>query len=439
MTNTQAERAVVGACLISSEHLAKISEILRPEDFSDINNKIAYEICIDLYHNGNPVDLISFQAEAMNREVFERLGGQPFIAELMSDDAVTSNSIYYAEIVKENSLRRRIHEAGEKISTLANNNEIPANEIIDEVEKIILEASDEKEKTGYKTLKNSLPSLIKKIEDLKNGERKNDGFFTPFTDLNRIIPGFQPGTLNIIAARPSMGKTALALNIAQFGGQTERYSDILFFSLEMSAEQLSQRMLSAQTLAFSKGVKLSSIISGNLTDDDFDIVNRAAQYLQERNNICIYDNSALTAMDFRTKCRRFKTRHKNLGLIVVDYLQLMNSGKKQDNRQYEVAEISKIMKSVAVELECPIVALSQLSRETERRNEKKPQLSDLRDSGAIEQDADTVILLYREDYYNEGESNNEAVLRVAKNRNGSTGTCNLTFQKDFTRFSGIAQ
>ena len=163
MTNTQAERAVVGACLISSEHLAKISEILRPEDFSDINNKIAYEICIDLYHNGNPVDLISFQAEAMNREVFERFGGQPFIAELMSDDAVTSNSIYYAEIVKENSLRRRIHEAGEKISTLANNNEIPANEIIDEVEKIMLEASDEKEKTGYKTLKNSLPSLIKKL------------------------------------------------------------------------------------------------------------------------------------------------------------------------------------------------------------------------------------------------------------------------------------
>ena len=228
------------------------------------------------------------------------------------------------------------------------------------------------------------------------------------------------------------------MNIAQFGGDVEKNNSVLFFSLEMSTEQLNHRILSAQSLEIGSGVKISDISSGTISDYDFWTLERAVERLQGR-NIFIYDSSELTAMEFRSKCRRFKTRHHDLSLIVVDYLQLMNLGKKSsDNRQYEVAEISRMMKSVAVELECPVIALSQLSRQTERRNEKKPQLSDLRDSGAIEQDADIVILLYREDYYGENENNDltnsVADLRVAKNRNGSTGSCRLIFQREFTRF-----
>lgn len=436
--NLQAERAVIGACLLSSDALGIVSELLKPEDFYDPSNKTVYEICQSMYQSNKPIDLVTFQNEAVSRNIFERIGGQPFIAELVGDDMLPANAGYYAEIVRDTALRRRVISAGQKIMTLGAKADIEACEIVSEAEKIILDASAEKDTSGPVSLQSVTQSALARISELKSGARKNAGFMTKFTDLDRIIAGFQPGTLNIIAARPSMGKTALALNIAQFGGNVEANNHVLFFSLEMSSEQLIHRMFSAQTLEFGTGVEVSAISSGMLSDYDSYALDRAAQTLQHR-NIFIYDSSELTAMDFRTKCRRFKTRHPDLSLVVVDYLQLMSSGsRRNDNRQYEVAEISRVMKSVAVELECPVIALSQLSRETERRTEKKPQLSDLRDSGAIEQDADTVIMLYREDYYSETENNDlqdsRADLRVAKNRNGTTGSCHLTFQRKFTRF-----
>ena len=437
--NLQAERAVIGACLVSAEALGTVSEILKPEQFHDVNNTIVYEICLDMYTENKPIDLITFQNEAMNRGVFERIGGQPFLAELIGDEMLPANAGYYAEIVRDTALRRRMIDAGQKISALGMKPDIEAGEIVSEAEKIILDASTTKESTGPVPIQTATSSTLAKIIELRSGTRKNTGFMTNFTDLDEIISGFQPGTLNIIAARPSMGKTALALNIAQFGHKDNANIDVLFFSLEMSVEQLMHRMFSAQTLAFSnQGVGVSAIASGTLSDDDFYAVQRAKQILDQR-NISIKYSSELTAMDFRTECRRYKTRHPDLSLIVVDYLQLMSSGnRRNDNRQNEVAEISRTIKSVAVELECPVIALSQLSRETEKRTDKKPQLSDLRDSGAIEQDADTVIMLYREDYYSDNENNDlmdsVADLRVAKNRNGTTGICRLTFQRKFTRF-----
>lgn len=411
---------------------------LTPEEFYDVNNKIVYEICLSMYLENKPIDLVTFQSEATSRNVFERIGGQPFLAELVGDDMLPAHAGYYAGLVKDTAVHRRVCEAGQKIYALGMKPDVDAREIISEAEKIILNTSAEKDTSGSVSLQTSMPLVLSKINELRSGTRTNAGFLSKFTDLDKIVAGFQPGTLNIIAARPSMGKTALALNIAQFGSNTGANNHVLFFSLEMSAEQLIHRMFSAQTLEFGAGVEISAITSGTLSDYDAYALERAAQALQQR-NIYIYYSSELTAMDFRTKCRRFKTRHPDLSLIVVDYLQLMGSGKKSnDTRQYEVAEISRVMKSVAVELECPILALSQLSRETERRSEKKPQLSDLRDSGAIEQDADTVILLYREDYYTETENNDltdsKADLRVAKNRNGTTGLCHLTFQRKFTRF-----
>ena len=349
------------------------------------------------------------------------------------------SSGYYAEIVRGTALRRRVIEAGQKISALATKPDIEAGEIVSEAEKIILEASTEKENAGPVSLQTAAQSTLARINELKTGARKNTGFMTRFADLDKILSGFQPGTLNIIAARPSMGKTALALNIAQFGKNAEANSPVLFFSLEMSVEQLTHRMFAAQTVDINnEGVRVSAIASGTLSDADFDLVERAAKILDQR-NISIQYSSELSAMDFRTKCRRFKTRHPDLALIVVDYLQLMNAGRKgSENRQYEVAEISRVMKSVAVELSCPVIALSQLSRQTESRTDKKPQLSDLRDSGAIEQDADTVIMLFREDYYSDNENNDlknsVADLRIAKNRNGTTGLVKLTFQREYTRF-----
>ncbi len=440
--NTQAERAAVGACLLSTEALGVVSEILSPEDFYDANNKIVYEICLSMYHDGKPVDLVTFQSEAINRNVFERIGGQPFLAELVSDTMAAANAGYYAEIVKTLAIRRGFVEAGPKISALGMKSDLTPDEIVSEAEKVILGASSHKGTAEPVAVQASLPTVLGKINELKTGARKNTGYLSKFADLDKIVGGFQPGTLNIIAARPSMGKTALALNIAQFGSNSEGGNHVLFFSLEMSSEQLIHRMLSAQTLEFCDGVGISAIASGTLSDYDVYALERAAQALQNR-NVYLHYSSELTAMDFRTKSRRFKTRHPDLSLIVVDYLQLMNSGsRRSDNRQYEVAEISRVMKSVAVELECPVIALSQLSRETERRTEKKPQLSDLRDSGAIEQDADTVIMLYREDYYGESENNDmrdsRADLRIAKNRNGMTGICRLTFQRQFTRFWSYA-
>lgn len=348
----------------------------------------------------------------------------------------------YAAIVQEAALRRRIVDAGQKIAALGAKADVEAVELVGEAEKLILEASTEKETSGPISAESAALTALERIKELRSGKRRNTGFATGFSALDSYTGGFQPGSLNIIAARPSMGKTALALNIAQFGGDVAANNHVLFFSLEMSSEQLMHRMFSAQTLEFGEGVGISAIRSGYLSEDDMASLEFAVEKVKSR-NLHIYDSSELSAMDFRTKCRRFKTRHPDLALIVVDYLQLMSSGRRSDNRQYEVAEISRVMKSTAVELECPIIALSQLSRETERRNDKKPQLADLRDSGAIEQDSDTVIMLYREDYYSEQENSDlrdsRADLRIAKNRNGTTGTCSLTFQRKYTRFMNYGE
>ena len=436
--NLQAERAVIGACLLSADSLGIVTEMLKPEDFYDMSNKMAYEICLSLYNGERAVDLVTFESEAKNRGLYDRIGGQPYLAEVVKDTVAVAHTVYYAEIVKDVALHRRVMEAGYKLSKLGANLELEGGDLMAEMEKIILEASREKETSGLVSIQKTMPSVIVEIEELMTGARKNVGYMSKFMDLDRILGGFKPGTLNIIAARPSMGKTALALNIAQFGCDTEETGNILFFSLEMSSKQLLHRMLSAQTLEFGKGVEISSLATGTLTEEESYALGRAVEALEER-KIHINDSSGLSAMEFRTKCLRFKARNPELSLIVVDYLQLMSSGsRRNENRQYEVAEISRVLKSTAVELDCPILALSQLSRETERRTDRKPQLSDLRDSGAIEQDADTVIMLYREDYYGDNENNDaldsRADIRVAKNRNGETGMCHLTFRRNYTRF-----
>ncbi|MBR1658131.1 MAG: replicative DNA helicase [Synergistaceae bacterium] len=437
--NQEAERAVLGACLVSKEALESVLETLKTEDFYDVYGRKLFEVMSAMYSAGKPVDFVTIQTELTARGIFSEMGGQPFLAQLAANVTTTSNVLYHAEIVKETALRRRLIEGGREIAETAVRFELDSAGMVSEAEKIILKASQNLATSQITSAKELSASVMRAIENIcKTGDPKFSGYSSGFSDLDRIIMGFQPGSLNVIAARPSMGKTALALNIAQFGGEQEKNPCALIFSLEMSSEQLMMRMLSAKS-----EVKISDMTTGTLSEDEIISLKETAEFMRER-NIYILDSSELSAIDFRTKCRRFKTRHPELELIVVDYLQLMHADRKRsDNRQQETADISRMLKAVAVELECPVIALSQLSREVERRVEKKPQLSDLRDSGAIEQDADTVILLYREDYYDEERLypslDSKAELRVAKNRNGRTGVCSLTFQREYTRFVNYAK
>ena len=435
--NPEAERAVLGAATLSKEALGSVIEILKGEDFFDINNKTVFEILVSMYTADKPIDPVTISAELRSHGVFERLGGQPFLAELMGDVSVLANVTYHAGIIREHAIRRKLIEAGNRIITLAYQNDKTTTEIIAEVEKLIFDASQNKTSTEFRHVRDVITPVFVNVEErYRQSGTYTAGYPTGFADLDAYTGGLQPGSLNIIAARPSMGKTAFAMNIAQFGG-TEANIPVLVFSLEMPAEQLVLRMIAAESQ-----INLSMLGTGTFDTSSFGLVREACDVLAKR-EIYISDDSMLTAVDFRTRCRRFKTKHPDLGLIIVDYLQLMSSGSSNPNngRQQEVAEISRMLKAVARELNCPVIALSQLSRAAEQRNEKKPQLSDLRDSGAIEQDADVVMLMFREDYYSEDENNDstdsKTDIRVAKNRNGSTGVFHLTFKREFTKFVGF--
>ena len=430
----EAERAVLGACILSKEALGSAIEILKPDDFYDPNHKAVYEALTSMYHSDMAVDFVTVADEFAKRGILNRIGGYSFLSELTGKVTITANVVYHAEIVRERAVRRRLIEAGNKIMSLAYNTSRPVKEIIEEAEKLIFEASQNKSSSEFRRVSEIInPVIISVEENFKRTDSHNTGFPSGFDDLDAYTGGFQRGSLNIIAARPSMGKTAFAVNIAQFGGEKDANLPVLIFSLEMPAEQLVLRMISAEA-----HINLSQLSKGTFDTEAFSGAKKACEFLSQR-NIYINDDSNLTAMDFRTRCRRFKTRHPDLALVVVDYLQLMSSGEGRfDGRQQEVSDISRMLKATARELNCPVIALSQLSRAAEQRTEKKPQLSDLRDSGAIEQDADVVLLLFREDYYSENENNDlqdsKADIRVAKNRNGSTGVFHLTFKREMTRF-----
>jgi replicative DNA helicase len=348
----------------------------------------------------------------------------------------TANVEFHASIVREKAVRRRLIEAGNKIVRLGYATDIENAMALDEAERAVFEITQNNNKVEFRPVRDILGGTFAKIEEqYRRSGAKVSGFDSSFADLDALTGGFQPGSLNIIAARPSMGKTALALNIAQFGG-AKTGDAVLIFSLEMSSEQLVQRMLGSEAQ-----VNVHSMRTGVMGKSEWDDLMNAAGRLAKA-PIYIDDSSMLTTMDFRSRCRRFKARYPNLGLVVVDYLQLMSfGGRNTDNKQQEVAEISRMLKGVARELQCPVVALSQLSRAVEQRAEKKPMLSDLRDSGAIEQDADTVLLLYRPDYY-EGAVNpdmdSEAFMSLAKNRNGPTNEIRLIFKREITRFFNAA-
>ena len=432
----EAERSVIGSCILSTQALADVMEILKPDDFTEENYPTIYTLLTELYRHDRPIDLVTVTSELEARNMLDRVGGQDFIMGLVTSVTTTANAVYHAEIVREKSVRRKIIAAGEEISKLALNPDKTIDVILETAEKLLFDAGQNRTSNDVMHVRELIGSVFAEIEDrYKNSETTIAGYATGFVDLDALLGGLQPGSLNIIAARPSMGKTALALNIAQFGGDN---SSVLIFSIEMPATQIVTRMLAAES-----GIDLSKLIRGTFDTSGFDALREACSTLAKR-NIYIDDSTQLSAIDFLTKCRRFKTKHPDLSLVVVDYLQLMSSGdKRTEGRQQEVSDISRMLKATAREISCPVIALSQLSRAAEQRTDKKPQLADLRDSGAIEQDADTVMMLFREDYYSENENNDltdsKADLRVAKNRNGGTGVTHLTFKREITRFVNFGE
>ena len=415
----EAERAVLGACLLSKEALGSAIEILKPEDFFEGRHRTAFEVLVSMYTLDKPADYVTYADELKSRGIYDRLGGNTFINGLVNEVTSTANTEYHAQIVRERATRRKIVEAGDSIAKLACSYDKTIVNILEEAEQLLFDAGQNKSSTEFRHVRDIIGPVFVNIEEkYRETGATVAGYPTSYADLDAFTGGLQPGSLNIIAARPSMGKTALAMNIAQFGGG-EANPPVLVFSLEMTAEQLVQRMLSAES-----GVDLSKLIRGLFDTDSFNDIRAACDVLAKR-NIFINDATNLSVSDLRARARRFKTRYPNLGLVVVDYLQLMTAGERRtEGRQQEVADISRMLKTTARELSCPLLALSQLSREAEKRTDKKPQLSDLRDSGAIEQDADLVMMLYREDYYTENENtelkDSVADIRIAKNRNGST-------------------
>ncbi len=432
--NIEAEQAVLGAMMIDKEAISKATEILRENDFYRQDHRAVYQVIVDLFSKNQAVDMVTV-TEALKREgKLEDVGGIQFITYLANAVPTAANISYHAKIVEEKSLLRQLISVSTQIAGAGYEGTEDVNSLLDNAERMILGVSERKISRDFAPIKEVVMSAVDRIDELYNKKGGITGIATGFIDFDHLTSGLQPSDLILIAARPSMGKTALVLNMAQNVAIREKKS-VAFFSLEMSKEQLVQRMLCAEASIDSSRLRI-----GELEDNDWEKLIWAADSLS-RADIFIDDTPGITVMEMRAKARRLKVEH-NLQLIVIDYLQLMQgSGKKSgENRQQELSDISRSLKALARELNVPVIALSQLSRSVESRQVKRPMLSDLRESGALEQDADLVAFLYREDYYDkETENKNITELIIAKHRNGPVDTVKLFFHKQFTRFANLAK
>ncbi len=434
--NLEAERAVLGDCLLDEEALTLAVDSLLPGDFYDAVHRKAFDVMRDMAAKGKPVDPLTFLEELSRRELAEHVGGQPFIASMIDAVPTTANVEYHVRIVRDKAVHRRLIHVGAEIARLGYAEDRELEEVLDEAERSVFEVSQHGNTIPYRKVGDVLGPTFRNIEErFHSPDSSVTGVATGFDDFERLTGGFQPGSLNIIAARPSMGKTALALDMA-LHASLDRNIPVLVFSLEMGAEQLVQRMLGSRAR-----VNIHDLRTGMFHENSWDDLAAAAGDLTKA-DIFIDDSSVLSTLELRARCRRFKSQHigGGMGLVIVDYLQLMHLPKRIDSKQQEVAEISRALKAVARELEVPVIALSQLSRAVEQRNDKRPQLSDLRDSGAIEQDADLVVLLFRPGYYDNSPEADDATAEVivAKHRNGPTGVVRLTFFKEHARFANQA-
>lgn len=430
--NIEAEQSVLGGILIENTAINKVLEILSPEDFyRDAHRKI-FSAMIELSERDEPADLITLTNELRKRDQLTSAGGASYLASLIDSVPTAANIEYYAKIVKEKALLRRLIETSTEIITQCYEDRGDIESFLDDAEKSIFEISEKRIKPAFYPVREVVKESFKTIERLYEKKELVTGIPSGFKELDQRTAGFQPSDLIIVAGRPSMGKTALCLNIAQYVA-IEKRIPVAIFSLEMSKEQLVIRMLCSEA-----GVEGTRLRTGFLHESDWPKLTLAAGTLSDA-PIFIDDTAALSVLELRAKARRLKAEN-GLGMIIIDYLQLMKGRSRVESRQQEISEISRSLKALAKELSIPLIAVSQLSRKTEERRDLRPQLSDLRESGAIEQDADLILFIYRDEVYNRSEDNpnrGKAEIIIGKQRNGPTGKIELAFLDKITTFKDL--
>ncbi len=429
--DADAEQAVLSSILMDRDAAAEAFEVLKAEDFYSPENKAVFEAAYQLYTKGEPIDVVTVKNQLEENGVFAEIGGVETLANIAASVGSSVNVKSYAKIVEEKSVLRRLIKLSGDISEISYKAGDDINTILDKAEKGIFDVMQNRNTDSFSSIMDVAFETFTNIEKIYNSSEKITGISTGFADFDAKTAGLQKSDLILIAARPSMGKTAFVLNVAQHAALKENVP-VAIFSLEMSKAQLVNRMLCAEALVDAQKVR-----TGELNSDDWNKLVEGMGRLSEA-PIYIDDTPGITAMEIRAKCRRLKLE-KGLGLIVIDYLQLMSGSGKSDSRQQEISEISRALKTIAREMEAPVIALSQLSRACEARSDHRPMLSDLRESGAIEQDADLVAFLYRDEYYfpEKTEKKNMAELIIAKQRNGPTGTVNLTWLGQYTKFANM--
>lgn len=430
--NLEAEMSILGACFLSSYALDKVCEEVTSDMFFSEANKIIFDAIFSLHQNKGPLDTTMLVNEIEKKTSINSIGGLEYLSEVIDSVITAANIDYYIDIVREKALRRKLIEVSTSITTSAFDEETETNDIIDNAEKKIFTVTKARKAGEFKNIIDVMKSTEERLESLAKNDKDITGIATGFYDFDKLTSGLHENELIIVAARPAMGKTAFAVNLAVNAAINSK-KNVALFNLEMSAEQLAMRMISAQG-----GIDQNKLKTGRLEHNDWKKVNEAISELSDT-NLFIEDASGITVSEIRAKCRRLATQGPGLGLVVIDYLQLIDgSAKYAGNRQQEVSEISRSLKTMAMELKVPVIALAQLSRSVELRENKRPIMSDLRESGSIEQDADIVAFLYRDDYYNKSaqEQTNISVteLIVGKHRNGNTGTIELLFERNMSNF-----
>ncbi|MBW4719394.1 replicative DNA helicase [Saccharothrix sp. SC076] len=429
-----AEQSVLGGMLLSKDAIADVVEVLAPNDFYRPAHQAVYDCVLDLYGRGEPADPITVSAELERRGELLRVGGAPYLHTLIATVPTAANASYYAEIVAEKAVLRRLVEAGTRIVQLGYNGAEGADvdEVVDRAQAAIYEVTERRASEDYVVLEELLQPTMDEIDAIASRGGSSLGIPTGFADLDELTNGLHPGQMIIVAARPGVGKSTLGLDFARSCSVKHGMTSAIF-SLEMSRTEIVMRMLSAEAK-----IRLGDMRGGRMTDDDWTRLARRMSEISEA-PLFVDDSPNLTMMEIRAKARRLKQRH-DLRLVVVDYLQLMSSGKRSESRQQEVSEFSRNLKLIAKELEVPVIAISQLNRGPEQRTDKRPQLSDLRESGSLEQDADMVILINRPDAWERDDPRaGEADLIIAKHRAGPTATITVAHQLHYSRFADLAQ
>lgn len=426
----EAEQAVVGAMLMDRDAILTASELISGEDFYQKAYGTIFDTVVEIFNEAKPVDLVTLQERLKEKDVPAEISSLEFVKDLVDAVPTSANVKYYSEIVAEKSMLRRLIKLNEEITNQCYLSKEPMEAILEMTEKKVFELVQKRNTGDFVPIKDVVLNALEKIESASKTNGSVTGIPTGFLDLDYKMSGLQPSDLILVAARPSMGKTAFVLNIAQHVAFKENKS-VAIFSLEMSKEQLVNRLFSLEAQVDSQSLR-----TGNLKDEDWEKLIESAGIIG-KSKLIIDDTPGISISELRSKCRKFKAE-QGLDLIIIDYLQLMTGrvGGRSESRQQEISEISRALKGLARELNVPVIALSQLSRAVEQRPEHRPMLSDLRESGAIEQDADVVMFIYRDDYYNKDtELKNIAEIIIAKQRNGSIGTINLTWLPNYTKFA----